>query len=936
MNAPRVNHPTPADLAAFAVGKLSEADAGAVAEHLEHCPACRNVAESAPPDSFVARVKEARPASAPKGGTQVPGAAAAPLVLPPELAQHPRYRILRELGRGGMGVVYQARQTVMDRPVVIKVINKALLDRPDAVERFRREVKAAARLAHPNIVTAYDAEQAGDLHMLVMEFVPGRSRAEVLQQKGSLSVAQACDCVRQAALGLQHAADQGMVHRDIKPQNLMLTPQGQVKILDFGLAKLASEAADGKGLTADNAYMGTPDYSAPEQATDARTADIRADIYSLGCTLYCLLAGRPPFQEDTAMQTLLAHLQKEPVPLPELRRDMPARLWDVVARLLAKDPAARPQTPAEVAEALVPFCRESARPTAPVASPPGVASPGRTTVANAETSPLPAAAPAAPAAAVAGRSATRWPWLLGGAAVALLGLGLGAWLLAGVVFKARTPQGTLVLEVSAPDAEVLVDGKRWEVHVAGEREPIRIELAEGPHQLKVTRGGFEAFSEEVTITAGKAEHVTARLVPREAPAGKRDPGFTPLFNGKDLTGWSTTGGLPAQWKVQDGALEVVPGAGHLMTTKAFGPDLRLRAEFLIPPQPDKHGQARGNSGIFFLGRHEIQIVDDVDNDVGPAQEACGALFGVIGPSRHVTRPPGQWQEFDIEYHAPRYAHSKPARPGRLTVVFNGVKVIDAAPFAVASTTKAPYGTPATLGPIILQERGCPVRFRRLDIQELPPPPDDTPAAPAAPAADAPFVPLFNGRDLTGWSVESGDHNHWSTPPGEIVARCADAHRVNWLLTDREYGDFVLRLEFRLEDGASSGVALRAFPGEWTTHRWGKEPVHPVIKLTDPVRFPSEPPGTTEWLKDRSTRVKPVQPAILRDGWNTLEAEMRGETLRASINGKVVVDVKLNPVGEAGTILPGLARRRGRIGLQAQVGVAHYRNVEIKELPAAGD
>ncbi|HJT77203.1 MAG TPA: serine/threonine-protein kinase, partial [Gemmataceae bacterium] len=267
-----------------------------------------------------------------------------PAGLPPELAGHPRYRILKELGRGGMGVVYQAEQTMMDRTVAVKVISRALLEHPGALERFNREVRAAAKLTHPNIVIAHDAEQVGDLHMLVMEYVEGQSLAQVLKKKGPLAVAHACHFVRQAALGLQHAFEHGMVHRDIKPQNLMLTPKGQVKILDFGLAKVASERGKGQGLTTSNAYMGTPDYSAPEQATDARSADIRADIYSLGCTLYCLLAGRPPFDEASDVLTILAHLEKEPPPLPELRPDVPPALWAVVARLLAKDPGQRYQT----------------------------------------------------------------------------------------------------------------------------------------------------------------------------------------------------------------------------------------------------------------------------------------------------------------------------------------------------------------------------------------------------------------------------------------------------------------------------------------------------------------------------------------------------------------------------------------------------------------
>src|SRR5262249_4005519 len=306
--------------------------------------------------------------------------------VPPELAGHPKFGILRELGRGGMGGVYLARQTMMDRQVGIKGIHRSPLDRPGAVGRFRCEIRAAAQLSHPNIVTAYDAEEAGDLHMLVMEFVPGQSLAEVLK-RGPLPVANACHYVRQAALGLQHAHERGMVHRDIKPQNLMLTPKGRVKILDFGLAQVVRRGHSGTGLTSEGACVGTPDYIAPEQATDARLADIRSDLYSLGCTLYCLLAGRSRFREDTAMKTILAHLEKEPQPLPELRPDVPEALWEVVARLLAKDPASRYQKPMEVAQALSCFVRPGARGDGRTSSapPPGVSSPGKGTMISADT-----------------------------------------------------------------------------------------------------------------------------------------------------------------------------------------------------------------------------------------------------------------------------------------------------------------------------------------------------------------------------------------------------------------------------------------------------------------------------------------------------------------------------------------------------------------------
>jgi hypothetical protein len=279
--------------------------------------------------------------------------------------------VLQLLGSGGMGAVYKAEHRLMERPVALKVINAGLMNKPAMVERFQREVKAAARLTHPHIVTAHDADRAGDTHFLVMEFVEGISLAQRVQQQGRLSVADACSCIRQAALGLQHAFEQGMVHRDIKPHNLMLTPSGQVKILDFGLARLVRETAGPEaapaqtpgpeggraavGLTEVGVLMGTADFIAPEQANDPRQADIRADIYSLGCTFYYLLTGNPPFPEGHALDKLLAHAERTPAPLTGQRAEVPVELARVIDKMMAKDPARRYQTPAEVADALTPF-----------------------------------------------------------------------------------------------------------------------------------------------------------------------------------------------------------------------------------------------------------------------------------------------------------------------------------------------------------------------------------------------------------------------------------------------------------------------------------------------------------------------------------------------------------------------------------------------------
>ena len=257
-----------------------------------------------------------------------------------------------------MGTVYLAKNRMMDRLEVLKVISKELLTRPGALERFQQEIRSAAKLAHPNIVAAYSVQRPGDLLVLAMEYVKGQDLSQVVKGRGCLPVANAAFYIHQVALGLQHAHEKGMVHRDIKPNNLMLAIEGKkhvVKILDFGLAKATSEKGAQTGLTKSGQMLGTPDYVAPEQTLDAHQADIRADIYSLGCTLYFLLSGGPPFQEQSLYAILEAHHKRDAKSLNLLRPDVPAELAAIVAKMMAKDPAMRYQTPGEVAKALVPF-----------------------------------------------------------------------------------------------------------------------------------------------------------------------------------------------------------------------------------------------------------------------------------------------------------------------------------------------------------------------------------------------------------------------------------------------------------------------------------------------------------------------------------------------------------------------------------------------------
>ena len=297
------------------------------------------------------------------------------------------YVILDHLGHGGMGEVYKARHKRMDRNVALKMLPAAATRSPEALQRFQREAKAAARLSHPNIVTAYDADEAQGRHFLVMEYVEGQNLASTISKQGALPVAVAVDFILQVAGALDYAHGQGIIHRDIKPANLLLSSplaragrgaggEGDrpvVKILDMGLARIEDTvgAAD-KGLTNSGQVMGTLDYMAPEQALDIRRADRRADIYSLGCAFYYLLTGHPPYHGETITQKILAH-REQPIPsLRSARPDVPEPLDAIFQKMLAKEPAARYQTMAEVVTALeaCPMSRESVPAPHPLPVPP--------------------------------------------------------------------------------------------------------------------------------------------------------------------------------------------------------------------------------------------------------------------------------------------------------------------------------------------------------------------------------------------------------------------------------------------------------------------------------------------------------------------------------------------------------------------------------------
>lgn len=476
--------------------------------------------------------------------------------LPADWPQAPGYDVQRELGRGGMGVVYLAYNRLMARQEVLKVVNPAVLERAGGKARFLREIQSAAQLHHPNVVTAYSALQVGDLLVFAMQYIEGEDLQKLVQARGPLPVVNSCYYTQQAALGLQHAFEKNMVHRDIKPQNLILSREGKkhiVKVLDFGLAKVMREKEQDGGLTVTGEILGTPAYSAPEQMLDAAHADIRADIYSLGCTLYFLLAGKAPFKSGDLLALFYAHQSIEPEPVHLVRPEVPEALSAVVKKMMAKDTAERYQKPIEVVQALAPFVKPGVKEAAakpsqaerhtmqattlerPIKLEGGSAKERVKREVTAEETSSPdvwqtltkkesasagtrKGTAAQKRRSLARKRATKKKWMLGaGVATCLLLLGLvGLWA-SGVFVK--TKNGTIELKNLPADAEVQVDGEEAKV-TWGSGKSAEITVKPGTHQIVAKVNGIEVIGQEITIKEGGREVLKATLVSQPPPISK--------------------------------------------------------------------------------------------------------------------------------------------------------------------------------------------------------------------------------------------------------------------------------------------------------------------------------------------------------------------------------------------------------------------------------
>jgi hypothetical protein len=267
-----------------------------------------------------------------------------------------KYKLLERVGVGGMGQVFLCEHMFMRRRVAVKVLPPAKAEQPAALGRFYREARAAGSLEHPNIVRTQDIDQDGNLHFIVMEYVDGSDLLAIVKKFGAMDIGRATHYVRQVATGLDYAFRNGIIHRDIKPGNVLVDRKGVARILDMGLARFYKDHGDQLTLKYDDKIvLGTADYVAPEQVANSHAVDIRADVYALGATFYFLLAGHPPFPTGAVSQKLLWHRTKEPTPIRQVRPDVPEALAAIIAKMMAKDPKARYQTPAQVAAEVEPW-----------------------------------------------------------------------------------------------------------------------------------------------------------------------------------------------------------------------------------------------------------------------------------------------------------------------------------------------------------------------------------------------------------------------------------------------------------------------------------------------------------------------------------------------------------------------------------------------------
>jgi predicted Ser/Thr protein kinase len=824
-----------------------------------------------------------------------------------------RYQILKKLGQGGMGAVYLALDSQLDRRVALKVPHFGPEDGPDALERFRREAKAAATLHHPNLCPVYDVGEQDGVHFLTMAFIEGKPLSDVLKDGKGLPPRPAAMIVRMLALALQEAHARGVIHRDLKPSNIMLGPRQEPVIMDFGLARRAG--AQEARLTKLGSVMGTPAYMAPEQVKgDVDAMGPGCDVYGLGVILYEMLAGKPPFA-GPVMAVLGMVLTQQPEPPSKHRLGLDPALEAICLKAMAKELRQRYASMAELAAALTqylgaptlaasattaltdaPTDRAAGQKPAPSVMPPATA-----TVVVPPRQPKRRAGAGAPAA---GRA--RLPWLVAGGALLVA---LAAIVLATVIFRVRTRMGVIVLTINEPGAQVYVDDElKVTITSPSDKEPIQIEVPEGEHEMKVKKGGFVTMTRRFTLRPGTPAEIQVELRPDPAlqAKGKEQDGWAPLFNGKDLDNWQFLGAREAfAVNPAERAIMVKPSKpwSELMTPRDYA-DFHLRLEFRIVTK-------NANSGVNIrmpadAAHGSVQAQVQIRDDSTPyANSQTGGIYWSKDGKSHFKReredllfPFGEWNKMEVI-----------ARGPAVRVVVNGKQALLADLKKFAGHPDALPGITRTSGRITLEADRGEVWYRNIQIKEI----KGGPGRPDVPMAEAGFVPLFNGKDLTGWK-EHPEHawGNWRVVDGFLVG---SGKKYNWLFTERgDFADVHVRVEAQIGPGGNSGVSTRA-------------ELEPKLGVGYEANIGAPGLGHKTgalFFGGRGVPVVPVNEDLVpADTWFTLENIAVGNRIVILVNGKVIVDYTDKDA----------THRRGHIALQMHdpKTVVRFRKIEAREI-----
>ncbi|MFO0958098.1 MAG: family 16 glycoside hydrolase [Isosphaeraceae bacterium] len=869
-----------------------------------------------------------------------------------------RYLVLGRLGAGGMGVVLQARHRTTGQVVALKILPPSFSRDGDAVRRFRREFQVATHLKHPNLVAAIEADEDRGIHFLAMEFVPGRDLAALVEQDGPLAVKLALHCAIQIARGLEAAHAQGVVHRDIKPSNVMIDASGNIRVCDMGLARILEATGQfgqeaGPSLTRTGAYMGTVDFLAPEQADDAKKADRRADVYSLGCTLYFLLTGQPPFPGDTILKRLIGHQEKPAPSLRDRRPEVPPALEGVYQRMMAKRPADRPQTMTDVIAALE-ACRSNPREA-------GDASADLKAFA---TTFMKRAAPKkrGPDASIFARPGAT-PGLRFGPDLKLedvIGDYKGEAGHEDVSEEkpppplARTrierPRGSRGRRFSpmVPLAVLVVVAAFWMIRDRGTNDPNP--PGDGPDRSREVaakpQGVDPTPAEPISPPTPPSPGVDPKGPSAEEAAGVT-PGFVSLFNGKDRSGWITEGQNPEGWKVEGGEIVSTiiggPLRSYLLSLVDYS-DFALKFEYSMSEEATGGFVFRATPGEVLPGREGIENAHPFvklgwNNEYGPPGTMRFVGISPEPTAEPILKPPGQWNTCVIT-----------VRKDAIVATINDTEVRRAESTKSGRLSNgAVAGLDRKLGRIGFSTMTGTWRFRKIEVRDLGP----VPKPPQELAADGEtpgFVPLFNGKNLVGWSLEiqglEGGQRGWGVEDGAIVARLKGAPKLSYLMSNQQYQDFTIQFEYAFEKGADGFFCYRAVSGEALKSSRGIRGLHPFVKLCGSRTEYGGPPGSIRFSGAGSTRISGVAieqetpliaPELRPPGeWNSCKVTLKGRVIKVAINGQGVLRIECPPGARFpdGSI-PGLLRPTGNIGFSS-AGTVRFRKIEIRELDAEAE